>query len=133
MNLGTIVDCNRVAERKSNRFRLVIPPATEHPPGCLTTGLKGGVMFHRRLFLKTVPAAAAALAFSRRLQSANNRTVMTVRGPIRSSEMGITLSHEHVLANFQPLAEREKRPWTYDQDEVVKVVRPYLEQVRKLG
>jgi len=58
---------------------------------------------------------------------------MTVRGPIRSSQMGITLSHEHVLANFQPLAEREKQPWTYDRDEVVKVVRPYLEQVRQHG
>jgi len=58
---------------------------------------------------------------------------MTVRGPIRSTQMGTTLSHEHVLANFQALAEREKQPWTYDQDEVVKVVLPYLEQVKKLG
>jgi phosphotriesterase-related protein len=90
-------------------------------------------LFQRRLFLKTAPAAAAALAFSHHLSSADRRTVMTVRGPIRSSQMGVTLSHEHVLANFQPLADREKQPWTYDQDDVVKVVRPHLEQIRRLG
>jgi len=38
-------------------------------------------MFNRRLFLKTISAAAAALAISRRLQSADEHTVMTVRGP----------------------------------------------------
>ena|SRR5258708_2945992 len=87
----------------------VSAPAAD-PAGELTAGRKGGVMFHRRLFLKTAPAAAAALAFSPRFPFAKSRTVMTVRGPIRSGEIGITLSHEHVLANFQPLAEREKHP-----------------------
>jgi phosphotriesterase-related protein len=58
---------------------------------------------------------------------------MTVRGLIRSSEMGMTLEHEHVLANFQPLADREKQPWTYDQDEVVRVVLPYLQRIKNLG
>src|SRR5437667_5580617 len=94
--------------------------------------LRGGVMFNMRLFLETVPAAAA-LALSRRLRSADDRTVITVRGPIRSSEMGMTLSHEHLLADFQPYAERQKHPLTYEQDEVVRVVRPYLDQVKKLG
>jgi phosphotriesterase-related protein len=96
--------------------------------------MNGGLMLiQRRLFLHLLPAAATALAFSRRVSSENEHTVMTVRGPISSSQMGITLSHEHVLANFQPLAERKKQPWTYDRDEVVKAVRPYLEQVRRHG
>ena len=90
-------------------------------------------MFQRRLFLKMAPPAALALAFSRQGYCAGGHMVMTVRGPIRSSQMGMTLSHEHVLANFQPLADREKQPWTYDQDEVVKVVLPYLQQIKKLG
>jgi phosphotriesterase-related protein len=47
--------------------------------------------------------------------------------------MGMTLEHEHVLANFQPLTERETQPWTYDQDEVVRVVLPHLERIKKLG
>lgn len=85
-------------------------------------------MIERRLLLKMLPAAA--LACSRNLHSATGDSVMTVRGPIRPGEMGMTLSHEHVLANFQPLAEREEQPWTYDQDDVVRIVRPYLEQVK---
>jgi len=47
--------------------------------------------------------------------------------------MGFTLSHEHILANFQPLQDRKKQPWTYDLDEVVQVVLPYLQQIKKLG
>jgi phosphotriesterase-related protein len=90
-------------------------------------------MFDRRLFLKMSSSAAVGLAFSRHGDCSSDRAVMTVRGPIRATQMGTTLSHEHVLANFQPLADREKQPWTYDQDEVVKVVLPYLEQIKKLG
>lgn len=90
-------------------------------------------MFSRRLFLRMSSSAALGLAFSRQGDCSNDRTVMTVRGPIRPAQMGTTLSHEHVLANFQALAEREKQPWTYDQDEVVKVVLPFLEQIKKLG
>ncbi len=47
--------------------------------------------------------------------------------------MRVTLSHEHVLASFQPYAERQVHPLTYEQGEVVRVVRPYLDQVKKLG
>lgn len=90
-------------------------------------------MFHRRLFLKMSSSAAVGLAFSRQGYCSSDHAVMTVRGPIHSTQMGTTLSHEHVLANFQPLAEREKQPWSYDQDEVVKVVLPYLQQIKKLG
>jgi phosphotriesterase-related protein len=89
------------------------------------------VMLSRRLFLRAVPTAA--LALSCRRQSTDDRQVMTVRGPIRSSEMGVTLSHEHVLANFQPYEEWQRHPLTYEEDEVVEVVRPYLAQLKKLG
>jgi phosphotriesterase-related protein len=91
-------------------------------------------MLLRRRFLKMASCATAALACSRRARSsARGGMVMTVRGPIRSSEMGMTLEHEHVLANFQPLAERETDPWTYDRDEVVRVVIPFLKHIKDLG
>jgi len=77
--------------------------------------------------------AAAGLAFSRQLNASPDRIIMTVRGPVRSSEMGFTLSHEHILANFQPLVDRRDHPLTYDLDEVVKVTRPYLERIKSLG
>ena len=90
-------------------------------------------MLQRRSFLKSISGAAAGLALSRQVNASPDRIIMTVRGPVRSSEMGFTLSHEHILANFQPLADRQKHPWTYDLDEVVKVTRPYLDQIKKLG
>jgi phosphotriesterase-related protein len=92
-----------------------------------------GTRLHRRLFLKTVPAATAALALCCRGQSMDDRKVMTVRGSIRSSEMGVTLPHEHLLANFQPYQEWQKHPLTYSPDEVVEVAGPYLDEVKKLG
>lgn len=58
---------------------------------------------------------------------------MTVRGWIDSSEMGLTLPHEHALASFQPYAEWIQRPLTYDRDEVVSVVLPRLRRLRELG
>lgn len=90
-------------------------------------------MFSRRHFLRSMSGAAAGLAFSRQLNASPDRIIMTVRGPVRSGEMGFTLSHEHILANFQPLADRGDHPWTYDLDEVVKVTRPYLERIKSLG
>ncbi len=57
--------------------------------------------------------------------------IMTVNGPIDAKEMGITLTHEHVIADFIG-AERvsERR---YDQDEILNIVLPFLEQAKKAG
>ena len=87
----------------------------------------------RRSFLKRASAAAFTYAISDNVAGASEHMVMTVRGPIRPTDLGFTLSHEHVLANFQPLADREKSPWTYNLDDVVRTVQPYLEQVKKHG
>ena len=58
-------------------------------------------------------------------------TVMTVSGPIAADEMGVTLSHEHVLVDFTPVD--SPRVTGYDPDSVVAAVLPYLEQARALG
>jgi phosphotriesterase-related protein len=59
--------------------------------------------------------------------------VMTVLGPIKSTEMGISLTHEHLLASFQPYEEWAKQPLAYDRDEVVAVDLPYLQRIREMG
>ncbi|MEO6527558.1 MAG: phosphotriesterase [Gemmatimonadaceae bacterium] len=59
--------------------------------------------------------------------------VMTVRGWIDSSEMGITLPHEHAMASFQPYAEWAAHPLAYDREEVVRVVLPRLKRLRDRG
>lgn len=58
---------------------------------------------------------------------------MTVRGRIKASEMSVTLTHEHLLANFQPYEEWARHPQTYDRDEVVKRVLPHLTRIHTLG
>lgn len=93
---------------------------------------------NRRKLLKTLPALATALA----LPSCAVRTgrgvpdlgrVMTVRGPIEARDMGMTLTHEHALANFQSYEEWSRQPKIYDQDEVVRLVLPHLVRIRELG
>ena len=58
---------------------------------------------------------------------------MTVRGWIDSSDMGLTLAHEHALVSFQPYAEWARQPLAYDRDEVVSVVLPRLSRLHALG
>ena len=82
----------------------------------------------RRVFLQSIPAVAASLA-----AGSEPDEIMTVRGRIRAERMGVTLTHEHLLANFNPHTEGAKEPADYDRDEVVKVDLPYLARIRDLG
>ncbi len=57
--------------------------------------------------------------------------VMTVTGKVAAREIGFVLPHEHVLVDF--IGADKICPGRYDQDEVVKVVEPYLIQAKELG
>jgi phosphotriesterase-related protein len=59
--------------------------------------------------------------------------VMTVRGRMDAAAMGVTLVHEHILANFQTYDEWSKAPLPYDRGEVVKVILPRLQRLKRLG
>ena len=93
----------------------------------------------RRGFLQAVSAAAvAALTLPscgapRAREAAGARTVMTVRGRVAAREMGVTLTHEHALASFQPYAEWVRAPHHYDRSAVIERVLPHLERIRALG
>lgn len=54
--------------------------------------------------------------------------IMTVNGPIASSEMGITLVHEHMLVDFIGADSTGYHRW--DKEEVVEVVAPYLSEIQ---
>ena len=58
---------------------------------------------------------------------------MTVRGPIESTQMGITLTHEHLLADFRSLDDKAQTPRPYDPADVIAVVTPLLQRVRQSG
>ena len=84
----------------------------------------------RRSFLSSIPLlpVLGRLSTTRRL---SENYAMTVLGPISASELGIALSHEHVLVDF--IGADQVSPNRYDRDEVFEVVLPYLEQIKALG
>lgn len=93
---------------------------------------------NRRVFLQSAAAltSAAVLPFNPSNAGAlkpDGRQVMTVRGPLDRSEMGLTLTHEHLFADLRSHAEQQRSPAEIDVDEVVEVVLPYLQRLRELG
>jgi phosphotriesterase-related protein len=58
---------------------------------------------------------------------------MTVRGPIDASAMGLTLTHEHILASFQSHEEWARAPLSYERREVEQRMLPYLTRIASLG
>lgn len=57
------------------------------------------------------------------------RLIMTVLGPIPVSEMGITLTHEHVMVDFIGADSTGYHRW--DKQKVVKSVLPYLSEIQE--
>lgn len=76
---------------------------------------------------------AAAIAVSPRLAHAapSDGRIMTVRGWCEAGSLGVTLSHEHLVADIRPLSGRTTV--TLDPDAVAAVVLPQLTAVKALG
>ncbi len=90
-------------------------------------------MLTRRQFTQRSALALGALLTTHCTPSTPETvdTIMTVNGPIPSSELGMTLSHEHTLVDFVEAS--EIGPGRYDADEVFDVVLPYLQEVHQQG
>jgi phosphotriesterase-related protein len=80
--------------------------------------------------LLTSGLAAMALLFSG-CSNAPDRIVMTVTGPVKPSEMGKTLVHEHLLVDFIGADSTGYHRW--DRNEVTERVLPYLKEIREEG
>ncbi|MFT5085786.1 MAG: phosphotriesterase-related protein [Candidatus Latescibacterota bacterium] len=57
--------------------------------------------------------------------------IMTVNGPVDSSDLGFVLTHEHVLVDFIGAEQAGKH--RYDEDEAFAVILPHLERAKELG
>ena len=75
----------------------------------------------RRTFLQAAIAVPAATTAP---------VVMTVRGPVDPSRLGVMLVHEHFFSNF---GEEPAEPPVYDREKLLAAVVPYAESVGKLG
>ena len=57
--------------------------------------------------------------------------IMTVTGPIDASQMGISLTHEHILVDF--IGADKVAPNRYNRQEVVEKVLPFLMEAKAYG
>lgn len=99
----------------------------------------------RRDFVKglAVGAASASLLSGRNnsifgaevkgdeMKDDNLYHIQTVRGPIKPSQLGLTLIHEHIIVDFIGADKASKD--RYNADEVFEVMLPYLKEIRALG
>lgn len=90
----------------------------------------------RRQFISNL-ACASAVACLQNPLSADQRkqavdgTVMTVCGPVAASDLGLTLTHEHILVDF--VGADAIRSGGYDYNLVAKRAIPHLRELRQLG
>lgn len=89
----------------------------------------------RRNFCRSLALGAAVLATGVKARSTppqdNRGKILTVRGPISSSDLGITLPHEHVMVDF--IGADETGPERYAAADVKQTMAPYLEAIVKQG
>ena len=64
-------------------------------------------------------------------QTTEEGMVMTVLGPVNCSEIGTTLTHEHLLVDFIGADSTGYHRW--DRDSVMNKVIPFLNEARELG
>lgn len=85
----------------------------------------------RRRFLATLAAGSVSALGPARAGATSAPRFLSVRGPLDAAGLGTTLVHEHVLVDFAgaALASRAR----YDADEVVRVVLPQLQELRRRG
>lgn len=89
---------------------------------------------NRRDFLKkSVVGGAAVWAGCATTYTAAPRLgdVMTVRGLVSPSEVGLTLPHEHVVVDFAPAGEQAMSE--YSREDVLEVVLPHIRALREAG
>ena len=82
-------------------------------------------MMRNLLCFTTCLALAVLLSCSQEPE----RLIMTVLGPIPASEMGITLTHEHVMVDFIGADSTGYHRW--DKQEVVNSALPYLSEIQE--
>lgn len=87
----------------------------------------------RRTFLRDTAVTAASMMMLPASVLAQEQKVefMGVLGPIAEKDLGVTLIHEHVMADF--IGAAQTGPHRYNIDEVVAKALPYLLDVKKAG
>ena len=87
---------------------------------------------YRRKFLQNASMLAGSMIIVPSvLAKEKEYSLMSVLGPIKPDELGITLIHEHVMADFIGAAETGTH--RYQPDKIVEKALPYLLELKKAG
>jgi predicted metal-dependent phosphotriesterase family hydrolase len=88
---------------------------------------------HRRKFLRDASLLAGSLLVIPSVLALKEKQSqwMSVLGPVKSGDLGITLIHEHIMADFIGAAETGSH--RYDANKVVEKALPYLIALKKAG
>lgn len=92
---------------------------------------------NRRKFVKQLIKVAALTPLlansgtNAKADISNKEYIETVKGKIKPSKIGITLSHEHVLVDF--IGAEKYDPGRWNHEEVIRIVSPYIRQIQDLG
>ncbi|MBK7133077.1 MAG: phosphotriesterase [Bacteroidales bacterium] len=78
----------------------------------------------------SIAAISFLLLFSQ-CSTQNDGVIMTVKGPVKASEMGVSLTHEHILVDFIGADSINQNRW--DKLRVSEKVLPYLTAIKDLG
>lgn len=101
--------------------------------------------FTRREFLKSLAVSLSSAGMfinsetdifgatkkEKKMQDDDLYYIQTVRGPIKPSQLGMTLIHEHIMVDFIGADKINKN--RYNADEVFEVMLPYLKEIKDLG
>lgn len=88
-------------------------------------------MVSRRSFIQSsiVVVGGTMLGANTIFQKAGN--IITVKGPIASNAIGISLIHEHILVDFVGADQYNQEKWK--DDDVIKKMLPYLQKLKETG
>jgi phosphotriesterase-related protein len=76
-------------------------------------------------------AAICIMLFFTHCSTKEEGIIMTVKGPIPSSQMGVSLIHEHILVDFIGADSTNDQRW--DKAKVAERALPFLRQLKELG
>jgi len=86
---------------------------------------------NRRKFIFNSLALSATGLFLSRFGYKADQVIMTVNGPIKPEQVGMALAHEHILVDFSGADVYDPASW--NQEEVVNALLPYLQELKQLG
>jgi phosphotriesterase-related protein len=87
----------------------------------------------RRKFIQGASLLAGSLIVAPSIWLTRKRRhkFMTVTGPISADKLGVTLIHEHIMADF--IGAKDTGPHRYDADKIVAKALPFLLTLKKAG